>query len=137
MRERYIQLGRQGGPLPASIGPQDYIFVGIEEPDGIVAAGGYFREKGAGSTTLLHQPFRYVAKTTADIFFSRFGVSSALPNDEDVTTLIAKIGEAAALEHLIGVQAAATPTLVALPSTVLILNRGGAIEWFRRGECLP
>jgi hypothetical protein len=127
-RERYLQFMPRGGPVPTSVGPQTYVFVGIEKPDGIVVAGGDFLEEGAGSTTLRHQAFRYTAKTPADIFFFRSGVTSALPTDQDIATLMTKLGAPATLEHLIAVQAAVTPTFVALPSTVLILKRDGVIE---------
>jgi len=134
-RSRYFDIGAINSTRPT--GPQDFLFIGLNQNGLISASGSSFVEDPESPPRLrVNEIHEFAGEHAEDIFLYKSGVVESLPSDKEINRWIWTIGATAGLKRAIEIQIKATPKLVGGKISVVRLRRDGSISWVEQGICL-
>jgi hypothetical protein len=125
-----------GANHPRPTGPQDFMFVGLNQIGRISASGTNFIGDTSTPPNVRANDLReMVGKNSGGFLLYETGIYDAFPSDDQIIGWINADGPSATLKRAIEMQVKATPELVGGDISVVRLSRDGSIQWINRGEC--
>jgi hypothetical protein len=125
-----------GANRPKLTGPQNFMFVGLNQSGLISASGTDFIEDTSTPPNVRANDFRgLVGKNPGEFFLYETGIHDAFPSDDQVIKSINSNGAPETLKRAIQMQIKATPDLVGGDISIVRVSRHGSIQWVNRGEC--
>jgi hypothetical protein len=126
-----------GANHPKPTGPQNFMFVGLNQSGLISASGTDFIGDASTPPNVRANDFReLVGKNPGEFFLYETGIHDAFPSDDQLIKSINANGVPETLKRAIEMQIKATPGLVGGEISIVRVLRDGSVQWINRGECL-